>query len=113
MKNKHKAKKGQRSKCVERLEMKFGGKTYDTKFTTRTGEKKKYFMHDMHKLAVDVTFTQMTTKKGIQKYGEISVSAMYKEYKQLEDIKVMGSLNPNILTISQNKGALRSINLIK
>ena len=50
-------------KRVEHLEMKFGGKTYDAQLTTSTGEKKKYFMHDMHKLAVDVTFTQMTAKK--------------------------------------------------
>ena len=45
--------------------MNFGGKTYDNQLTTRTGEKKKYFMNDMHKLAMDVTFTQMTAKKGI------------------------------------------------
>ena len=50
--------------------MKFGGKTYNTQFNTSTVEKKKYFMHDMHKLAVDVTFTQMTAKKGLKKHGE-------------------------------------------
>ena len=36
-------------KGVERLYMKFGGKTYDTQLTTSTGEKKKYFMHDIQK----------------------------------------------------------------
>ena len=46
--------------------MNFGGKTYDTQFTTRTGEKRKYFIHDMHKLALGVTFTQMTAKNGIK-----------------------------------------------
>ena len=30
-------------KGVERLEIKFGGKTYDTQFTTSTGEKKYFF----------------------------------------------------------------------
>ena len=49
--------------------MKFRGKIYDTKLTTSTGEKKKY-MHDMHKLDVDVTFTQMTAKKGIKPWIE-------------------------------------------
>ena len=49
--------------------MKFGGKTYYTQFATRNGEKKKDFMHDMHKLSVDVTFTHMTAKKGIKKHG--------------------------------------------
>ena len=33
---------------------------------TRTGEIKKYVMHDMHKLAVDMTFTQMMAKNGIK-----------------------------------------------
>ena len=57
-------------KWVERLDMKFVGKTYDMQFTTRTGEKEKYFMHDM------------TAKKGISKYGERAVEDMYNEYKQ-------------------------------
>ena len=87
--------------------------TYDTQFTTITGERKKDFMHDMHKLAVDVTFTQLVTKKGIKKHGERAASAMYKEYTQLEDMKVMGALNSDNLTRPQNKGALRAINLIK
>ena len=34
---------------------------------------------------------------------------MYKEYTQLEGIKLMGALNPD----SQKKGSLRPINLIK
>ena len=64
--------------------MKFVGGKYDTQFTTSTREKKKYFMHDMHQLAVDATFTEMTAKKGIKKHGEIAVAAIYKEYTQLE-----------------------------
>ena len=67
----------------------------------------------MHKLAVDVTFTQMTAKKGIKKHGEIAAAYIYKEYTQLEYMKVMGALNPDSFTISQKKGALRFINLIK
>ena len=43
--------------------------------------KRKIFMHDMHKLAVDVTFTQIAAKKGIKKHRERAVSAMYNEYK--------------------------------
>ena len=77
--------------------MKFGGKTYDNQFTTSTEENKKDFMHDMHKLAVDMTFTQTTAKKSIKKHGEREAEAMYKEYAQLEDMKVMGELNPESL----------------
>ena len=38
---------------------------------------------------------------------------MYKEYKQLEDKKVIGAPNPDSLKISQKKGSLRAINSIK
>ena len=100
-------------KGVECLKMNFGGKTYDNKLTTSTGENKKYFMHDMQKLSVDVKFDQTTAKKGIKKHGESAVAATYKEYTQLEDKKVMGVLKPESLTRSQKKGALRAINLIK
>ena len=38
---------------------------------------------------------------------------MYKEYIQLEDMKLMKGLNPGSLTRSQKRGALRAINSIK
>ena len=60
-------------KVVDPLEIIFGGKIYYTQYTTITGEKKTYFMHDMHKLAVDVTFTKMVAKKDIKKNGERAV----------------------------------------
>ena len=99
-------------KGAERLAIEFGGKTYDTQFTTSTGEK-NFFIHDMHKLAMDVTLTQMTSKKGIIKHEERKVAATYKEYTQLEDMNVMGAMDPDSLKISHKKGALRAINLIK
>ena len=40
--------------------------------------KEKYFMHDMHKLDVDVRFTQMTANKGIKTHGGRAVKGMYK-----------------------------------
>ena len=52
----------------------------------------------MKKLAVDVTFTQMTAKKGINNHGERAVEATYKEYTQQEDMKLMGALKPDSLT---------------
>ena len=45
-----------------------------------------------------VTFTNMTDKKGIKKHGERAVSAMYKEYTKLEDMKILGDLDPDRLT---------------
>ena len=38
---------------------------------------------------------------------------MYKEYTQLEDIKLTRALKPDSLTRSQKKGSLRDINSIK
>ena len=97
-------------KGVERLKMKFGGKKYDTRFTN-TGIKKK-IMLDMHKIAVDVTFTLMTAKKGINTHLEQAVSAMNKDYYRIEDIKVMGALDLDSLKKSQKRVALHAINLI-
>ena len=55
-------------------------------------------MHEIHKLSVDVALTHMIANKGITKYGERAVSEMYKEYKKMADMKVMGALDPRILT---------------
>ena len=49
--------------------MKFGGKKYGTQFIN-TEEKENQFMHYMHKIAVDATFTLMTAKKGIKRHGK-------------------------------------------
>ena len=57
--------------------MNFRGNKYDTQFTI-TGNKRKYYMHDMHKIAVGVRFTQMTSKNGIKKHKYIALPAMYK-----------------------------------
>ena len=54
----------------------------------------------MHKISLYVMFTLMTEKKGIKIHGERTTESMYKEYTQLEDMKVMRSLEPGILTKS-------------
>ena len=51
--------------------------------------------------------------KGIKNHGERAVTDIYREYTQLEDMKVLGELNRDSLTISHKKGALRSITSIK
>ena len=70
-------------------------------------------MHDMHKLAMGVTFTHMSDKKGIKKHGERELADIYKEYLKLEYMKLMEVLDPDSLIISQKKVALRAINPIK
>ena len=88
--------------------MKFGGNKYDTQLTS-TGKRNKYFMHDMHKLAVDVTFIQMISKKVTKKHRKRALATMYKEYTQLEDMNLMVALDPDSLTISQKKESLWAI----
>ena len=99
-------------KSINRFKMKFGGKNYDTQFTS-TGKKRKDFMHAMQKLPVDAVFTQMTSRKGIKKHGDILVAAMHKKYTQSEDMKVMVAPDTDSLTRTYNKGELWVINLIK
>ena len=42
--------------------------------------KKNQFMRAMHKIAVDVTFTQIIAKKGLKINIKSEIAAMYKEY---------------------------------
>ena len=55
----------------------------------------------------------MTAKKGIKIHGAKAVAAMFKEYKQLDDLDVLGRLNPDSLTCDQKHKALQAVNLIK
>ena len=55
----------------------------------------------------------MTANKGIKFLGKVAVAAMFKEYKQLNDVDVLGILDPDLLTPEQKRNALRAINLIK
>ena len=45
-----------------------------------------------------VCFTQMTASKGIKLDGEKAIAAMFKEYRQLDDLTVLGRLDPDKLT---------------
>ena len=53
----------------------------------------------------------MTANRGMKLLGERAVAAMFKEYQQLDDLVVLGILNPDLLTPAQKQKALRAINL--
>ena len=55
----------------------------------------------------------MTATKGLKMFGERAVAAMFKEYKQLDDMKVLRRARKIDLTIDNKRRALRAINLIK
>ncbi len=67
----------------------------------------------LHSTAVGVCFNQMTASRGIKLHGAKAVAAMFKEYKQLDDLEVLGRLTPENLTHEQKRNALRAVNLIK
>ena len=61
----------------------------------------------------NISLNQMIATKGLQMFGECAVAAMFKEYKQLDDMKVLGKIDPLSQTREYKNKALRAINLIK
>jgi len=61
----------------------------------------------------EMCFNQMHASKGIQLFKERAVAALFKEYKQLNDMAVVGKVSYEQLTDEDKKRALRAINLIK
>ena len=64
-------------------------------------------------IAVSACFTQMSARKGIERFGQLAVAAMLKEYKQLNDLLVFGAVSPESMSEEERRRALRAINLIK
>ena len=62
---------------------------------------------------VGICFNQMSAKQGIKLPIEKAIVAIFKEYKQLDDLIVLGRIDPDSLTPEQKKKALRAVNLIK
>ena len=93
----------------------FKGKSYEVQFLQHTKQrsKPKPVIDDYYRASVNVMFTQMSAKKGIKTFGESAIAAMFKEYNQLNDMNVFGSVNPDTLTRDQKYKALHAINLIK
>lgn len=63
--------------------------------------------------ALHVLFQQMSAKEGIKKFGEEAVAAMFKEYMQIDNLKVVGRVDKRKLTRELKRKALRAVNLIK
>ena len=67
----------------------------------------------MYSIAVNVMFNQMHASKGIKMFREKAVAAILKEYKQLNDMCVLGRIDYDSLTEEQKRLALNAVNLIK
>ena len=61
----------------------------------------------------EMCFNQMHASKGIELFKERAVAALFKEYKQLNDMAVVGKVKYEDLSDEDKKRALRAINLIK
>ena len=57
--------------------------------------------------------TQISASKGINLFGDRAITAVLGEFAQLNDMKVVEPLNPNILTPQQKRDALRTVCLLK
>lgn len=68
---------------------------------------------DVYERFVDVCFNQMSAKEGIKKHGEKAIMALFSEFAQLHDKKVMRAIRAADLTHQQRCAALHAINVIK
>ena len=83
---------------VTRLEPSMIGKSYqDTKVKfaqkglTKNDDKSEWFVK-LRNIAVNTCFTQMSARKGIERYGKLAGAAMLKKYKQLDNLVVFGAV---------------------
>ena len=68
----------------------------------------------MYSQAVEIIFNQMHASKGIKMFKERAVAAIFKEYKQLNDMSVLGPIDFDSLSPEEQKQlALDAVNLIK
>ena len=58
-------------------------------------------------------FQQMSTKRGINIFGEPAVQALLKEFVQFSDLNVFKGIDPETLTKEQKREALRTLSTIK
>ena len=108
---------------VERLEMSFDGKSYSHNIRrqfmmTKDKYNVNYDADTYQSLSHKAMFTQMNPKKAIKLFGEKSITAMFKEYKQLDDGTIPGkpvveTFNTYQLTTLDRKKILEAMNLIK
>ena len=102
----------------------FGGKKYHPEFLNLDNKAFDHFERglvsaqerkerNLFRRTVGICFNQMSATRGIKLYGEKAIAAMFKEYKQLDDLEVLGRINPDNLTLEQKRKALRAVNLIK
>ena len=80
----------------------FNEKYYENVQFTSIGENKELeWSHDCLRIATNIMFTKIPENKGIKLFKERAVASIFKEYKQLDYMNVVGPENPNFLTPEQ------------
>ena len=74
----------------EFLEMSFSGKSYGNWINHSMIANHELNAYKLMRRATPVMFTQMSAKRGIEKFGECAVSALIKEFKQLNEVVLPG-----------------------
>jgi hypothetical protein len=65
------------------------------------------------KCITGIMMLQMSAKAGIKKHGQAAIDALFQEFAQLHDLGVFLAQDSTKLTVSEKKGALRAITVIK
>ena len=92
----------------------FTGKKYHPEMLNIDNEAFEYFERgpqtalarqerNLFRRTVGICFNQMNARRGIRLYGERAIAAMFKEYKQLDDLEVLARIDPDSLTEEQKK----------
>jgi hypothetical protein len=101
----------QLSKAVSFIEA--NSSKFGESFTTKHVKSKTLDAHQTVNELTDILMTQMTAKKGIKEYGDRAISAIVKEYDQLDKKNAFEPRFATSLTTEERMRALRSITLIK
>ncbi|GFH56495.1 hypothetical protein CTEN210_12971 [Chaetoceros tenuissimus] len=94
-----------------------GGKSYmqteEFNFLNLAEDLNHTTTRQLYSRVVDYVFNQMTATEGIKIFQEQAVAALIKEYKQLNNMCVLGVVDYDSVTAEQKAKALRARNLIK
>ena len=69
--------------------------------------------HHLNQKLIDISFNQMSARKGNEMFGKKALAAIVKEYKQLDKLQVFEPLDVKTLSSQQKFSALNAIDLIK
>jgi len=101
-----------RNKCKKKIEKKLYEQEAK-KEIVKVRRNQRYCRNKLHRSIVGTCMTQMSAQKGIKVYGRRALTAMAREYSQLDDLSVFRPHHRNELSKEQRESTLNVIDLIK